>query len=158
MSGRLRAVLGVALMSALLILYFVFIGIRAFALLGSASLIAIVMGAAMLILPLIGLWALVRELQFGRGATRLVDRLSSEELLPEESVDVSPTGRPDREQAEEAFPRYRAAAEAHPESWQAWARLGIVYDACGDRKRARAAMRQAVACERASRVTQSTFD
>jgi Flp pilus assembly protein TadD len=53
-----------------------------------------------------------------------------------------------REDADAAFPRYRAEAEADPESWQAWMRLGIVYDACGDRRRARGAIRQAISLER----------
>lgn len=136
-------------MSALLVLYFVFIGVRAFALLGSGSAIAIAMGAALVVLPLLGVWALWRELRFGQQATRLVDRLAADGGLPDEQVDVSATGKPDREQARAAFPRYQAEVEADPGSWRAWARLGIVYDACGDRKRARAAIREAVTRARA---------
>lgn len=146
--ARTRAVAGVILISALLVLYFVFIGIRAVALLGSGSAIPVLMGVAMLVLPIIGVWALVRELQFGRHSTRLADRLAEAGRMPEEEVDVSPTGRPDREQADAAFPRYRAEAEAAPDSWEAWMRLGVVYDACGDRKRARGAIRQAIRLER----------
>lgn len=148
MNARVRAILGVVTMSALLTLYFVFVGIRAFALLRSDSVIAIVMGVAMLVLPLIGVWALVRELQFGRQATRLADRLEAEGLMPNEPVEVTPSGRPDRAQADAAFPRCRAETEADPESWQAWMRLGIVYDACGDRKRARRAIREAILVNR----------
>ncbi|WP_241489380.1 tetratricopeptide repeat protein [Leucobacter celer] len=148
MSPRLRAIIGVAIMSALLVLYFVFAGIRAFALLASAQPVPVIMGAAMLILPLIGVWALLRELQFGRSATRLADRLAAEGLLPDEPVATHPSGRPMREDADAAFPRYRDETEADPESWRAWMRLGIVYDACGDRKRARAAIRQAISRER----------
>ncbi|QIM16937.1 hypothetical protein G7067_11850 [Leucobacter insecticola] len=147
-SARIRAIAGVILISALLVLYFVFAGIRAIALLASGELIPVVMGAAMLVLPLLGLWALLRELMFGRSATRLADRLEAEGRMPEDEVDVSPTGRPDREQADAAFPRYQAEAEADPEAWQSWMRLGIVYDACGDRKRARWAIRQAIRLER----------
>lgn len=147
-SARTRAIAGVVLISALLVLYFVFAGIRAVALLSSGSVIPVLMGVAMLVLPLLGAWALLRELWFGKEATRLADRLADAGRMPEEEVDVSPTGRPDREQAEAAFPKYRAEAEAEPESWQAWMRLGIVYDACGDRKRARGAIRQAIRLER----------
>jgi cytochrome c-type biogenesis protein CcmH/NrfG len=138
-SARARSVLGVAIMSALLVLYFVFAGIRAVALLASREPIPVIMGAAMLILPLLGVWALVRELQFGRSATRLADRLAAEGRMPEEPVATHPSGRPVREDAD---------AEADPESWQAWMRLGIVYDACGDRRRARGAIRQAISLER----------
>lgn len=146
--ARTRSIAGVILISALLVLYFVFVGIRAFALLGSGAVIPILMGIAMLVLPIIGIWALVREIQFGRHSTRLADQLADAGLMPDDEVDVSPTGRPDREQADAAFPRYRAEAESNPESWEAWMRLGIVYDACGDRKRARGAIRQAIRLER----------
>ncbi|WP_239684039.1 hypothetical protein [Leucobacter musarum] len=148
MSGRTRAIIGVTIMSAVLVLYFVFVGIRAIALLGSGEVVAIVMGAAMLVLPLIGAWALLREIRFGSSATRLADRLQAEGALPEEPVATHPSGRPDRADADAAFPRYRDAVEAAPESWRDWMRLGIVYDACGDRKRARGAIRQAIALER----------
>lgn len=148
MSGRTRAILGVTIMSAVLVLYFVFVGIRAIALLGSGDAIAILMGVAMLVLPLIGAWALLREIRFGSQATRLADRLEVEGALPEEPVATHPSGRPDRADADAAFPRYRDAVEAAPESWRDWMRLGIVYDACGDRKRARGAIRQAIALER----------
>lgn len=148
MNARTRAIIGVVTMSVLLALYFVYVGIRAFALLRSGSAIAVTMGAAMLVLPLIGVWALLRELQFGRQSTVLADRLAAEGLMPNEPVEVLPSGRPDRIQADAAFPRYRAEAEADPESWQAWMRLGIVYDACGDRKRARRAIREAISLYR----------
>ena len=145
-------------MSAALLLYFVFAGVRAVALLASGSAIAVTMGVAMLILPLIGAWALLRELAFGYRATRLADRLEAEGLLPDEPVSVLPSGRPQREDAEAAFPRYKAEAEAAPDAWQSWMRLGIVYDAAGDRKRARAAIRQAISLERAEARGGSTGD
>ena len=148
MSARIRSIIGVVVMSVLLVLYFGFAGVRAFALLATGTPLAIAMGIALLVLPLIGVWALVRELMFGARATRLVDRLATEGRLPEEDVDVSPSGRPDRDQADAAFPKYQAEVEADPESWQNWMRLGLVYDACGDRRRARAAIRSAIAKSR----------
>lgn len=144
MSARTRALIGVVTMSVLLVLYFVFAGVRAIALLSSTEPIAIAMGVALIVLPLIGAWALVREIMFGYRATKLTDVLAESEQLPEELVSETPSGRPVREEADAAFPRYREAAEASPESWEAWMRLGIVYDAAGDRKRARSAIRQAI--------------
>ncbi len=148
MSARTRAIIGVVVMSALLALYFVFAGMRAVALLASGTPVAVAMGAALIILPLIGAWALWRELVFGWRSTSLVDRLEAEGLLPDDLGEVGPTGKADRAAADLAFPRYRAEAEAAPESWRAWMRLGIVYDACGDRKRARGAIRQAISANR----------
>ena len=69
MTARTRAIVGVAIMSALLALYFVFAGVRAFALLASGTPVAVAMGAALLVLPLLGAWALARELLFGLRST-----------------------------------------------------------------------------------------
>lgn len=148
MNARVRAIFGVALMAAVLVLYFVLVGVRAVALLQSDDGVAIAMGVALIVLPLIGFWALGRELVFGFTATRLTDELAAENLLPEELVGRTPSGRPLRDEADEAFPVYRAAAEREPNSWREWMRLGLVYDAAGDRKRARGAIRQAIALKR----------
>lgn len=147
MSTRTRALIGVVIMSVLLVLYFVFAGVRAVALLASGTPVAIIMGVALIVLPLIGAWALVRELLFGLRSTALVDRLESEGLLPDDLV-AGPNGKPDREAADAVFARYREAAEADPQNWRSWARLGIVYNACGDRTRARRAIRSAIVIHR----------
>lgn len=148
---RLRAILGVAIMSVLLVLYFVLVGIRAIALLGSGTAIAIAMGAALLFFPLLGAWALTRELLFGLRATRLTDSLAHDGLLPDDLGEPA-DGTVSRESACAAFPRYRAETEADPENWRTWMRLGLVYDASGDRQKARAAIREAIAREREFRA------
>lgn len=152
MTARTRAIVGVAIMSALLALYFVFAGVRAFALLASGTPVAVAMGAALLVLPLLGVWALARELLFGLRSTRLVDRLEAESLLPDDLGEAGPTGKAERDAADEAFGRYRSETEARPDDWRSWMRLAIVYDAAGDRKRAREAARRAISLERAREV------
>lgn len=158
MRPRLRAIIGVAIMSVLLVLYFGFAGVRAFALLGSSEPIAVVMGVALLILPIIGFWALLRELAFGFRSTQLVDVLSGSGELPEELVETQTSGLPLREAADGAFSRYREAAEHDATNWRAWMRLGLVYDAAGDRKRARSAIRQAISLNRNEIRTISSQD
>ncbi|WP_042542426.1 tetratricopeptide repeat protein [Leucobacter komagatae] len=148
MSPRIRAVAGVAFMSVLLVLYFVFAGVRAVALLQSAEPIAIAMGVALLVLPLLGAWALVREIMFGFTSTKLVDALSEEGALPEELTDPEVTRGTVRDIADAAFPRYKEAAEADAADWRSYMRLGLVYDAAGDRKRARSAIRHAISLNR----------
>lgn len=148
MNARAKAITGVVIISALLVLYFVFAGVRAVALLVSGTPVAVAMGVALIVLPLIGVWALGRELLFGLRSTSLVDRLAAEDLLPDDLGEATATGRADREAADAVFDRYREAAEAAPEDWRVWARLGIVYDACGDRRRGRAAMREAISRKR----------
>lgn len=148
MSRRTSAIIGVVVMSVLLALYFVFAVMRAVALLASGTPIAVLMGVALIVLPLIGFWALGRELLFGWQSTALIDRLDAADQLPDDLGEAGPTGKPDRDIADQAFARYRGEAELNPENWQAWARLGVVYDACGDRRRAREAMRTAISLER----------
>ena len=45
-------------------------------------------------------------------------------------------------------PPYAEAAEASPDDWRAWLRLGLAYDMAGDRRRARAAVRRAITLSR----------
>jgi Flp pilus assembly protein TadD len=56
-----------------------------------------------------------------------------------------------RGDADAVFPAYRADAEEHPDDWRAWYRLGLAYDAAGDRRRAREAVRTAIRLETADR-------
>lgn len=146
---RRRAIIAVTVMSAALLMYFVVVGVRAVALLLSGTALAVTMGAALLVLPLLGVWALWRELSFGARATRLVDELAAADLLPDDLGEGTSSGRPRRDLAGAVFAKYRDEAELAPDDWQAWARLGIVYDACGDRVRARQAMRKAIMLARA---------
>jgi tetratricopeptide (TPR) repeat protein len=148
MRGRTRA--AALIMSALLLLYLVFAIWYAVVLLRVGDPVATGMGVALLVLPLIGLWALGAELLFAVRAERLARRLETEGGMPDEQLPVAPSGRVDREAADAAFPTYRAAVEAAPEDWRAWFRLALAYDAAGDRRRARWATRQAIRFARAA--------
>lgn len=143
----MTARIGVAVMAALLVLYLALVAQRAWLLLTSGEPVAIAMGVALLVLPVLAAWALARELWFGIRAQTLGRRLETEGGLPDEAVAVRPSGRVLRSEADALFPAYRADAEAHPEDWRAWFRLGLAYDAAGDRRRARAAVRQAIRLE-----------
>ncbi|MFE7846418.1 hypothetical protein ACFUTX_14635 [Microbacterium sp. NPDC057407] len=143
----MSARIGVAVMAVLLAVYIVLVGQRAWLLLTSGDTVGVLMGAALLVLPLLALWALGRELWFGVRAERLGRRLEAEGGLPTEQVAVRPSGRVERSEADALFPAYRADAEAHPDDWRSWYRLGLVYDAAGDRRRAREAVRRAIRLE-----------
>jgi cytochrome c-type biogenesis protein CcmH/NrfG len=143
----MSARIGVAVMAVLLALYIALVAQRAWLLLTSGQPVAIAMGAALIVLPILAAWALGRELWFGARAQRLGRRLETEGGLPDESVAVRPSGRVLREDADAVFPAYRADVEARPDDWRAWYRLGLAYDAAGDRRRARSAVRQAIRLE-----------
>lgn len=137
-------------MAALLVLYLVFVGGYALLLINSESGIAKALGVALAILPLVGAWALVSDLVFVTRGERLLKRLGREGGLPVDDLPRRPSGRPVPEAADAEFPRYRAEVEESPESWRAWLRLGLAYDASGDRRRARWATRKAIALERSA--------
>ncbi len=136
--------IGVAVMAVLLVMYLVLVGDRAVKFLLTGQPIAVAIGVALVILPIIGAWALIRELLFGMRAEKLGRILESENALPADELPVRPSGRPDRDAADALFPGYRAAAEAAPTDWRAWYRLGLAYDGAGDRRRARQAIREAI--------------
>ncbi|MFK4835357.1 tetratricopeptide repeat protein [Microbacterium sp. ZW T2_14] len=147
----MTARIGVVVMAALLALYIVLVGQRAWLLVVSGDPVGIAMGVALVVLPVIAAWALGRELWFGVRAQQLGRRLEAEGGLPADEVTVRPSGRVMREDGDAVFPAYRADAEAHPDDWRAWYRLGLAYDAAGDRRRAREAVRKAIRLEPSDR-------
>jgi hypothetical protein len=143
----MSARIGVAVMAVLLLVYIVLVGQRAWLLLVSGDPVGIAMGVALIVLPVVAVWVLGRELWFGVRAEQIARRLEGEGGLPDESVAVRPSGRVMREDGDAVFPTYKAEVEGAPESWRAWYRLALAYDAAGDRKRARAAVRTAISLE-----------
>lgn len=135
-------------MAVLLGLYIVFVVQYAIILLTTDEPIAKAMGVALLVLPLIGAWVLIAELLFVARGERLVKLLGEEGGLPVDTLPRLPSGRIDPAAADLEFPKYQAEVEADPGSWQAWLRLGLAYDASGDRGRARWATRKAIALQR----------
>lgn len=145
----MRTKVAVAVMAALLVVYLVFAVRYGALLIGVGEPVAIGLGVALLVLPLLGLWGLVVEVLFALRAERLGVRLAEEGALPTEELPLLPSGRIERDAAAEVFPTYQAAVEAAPEDWRAWYRLGLAYDAAGDRRRARWATRQSIRLSRA---------
>lgn len=136
--------IGVVVMTVLLALYLVFAIRYGLLLIGVGTPVAVAIGVALLVFPVIAGGALVAEFVFTVRADRLGRTLEAEGGMPDEQLPVLPSGRIDRAAADAVFPRYQAEAEADPENWRAWYRLGLAYDASGDRRRARWAMRQAI--------------
>ncbi|GAA1805838.1 hypothetical protein [Nesterenkonia flava] len=116
------------------------------------DLTARLLGLGTLVLVLLGVWFLYHAIAFGLRTERLGRILDAEGSLPEDTVERSPGGRPNREQADAQFERYKAETEASPEDWRSWFRLAYAYDVAGDRARARKTMAKAIAMERASRA------
>lgn len=140
MSGRIYAVA----ISVLLVAYLFMAGARGVDLIRVGGAVPVALGAAILALPLIGAWIVMREWQFGRRTQALAVELEAVGGLPEDDLPRRPSGRVVRTAADARFEERRVEVEAAPEDWAAWFRLSTAYDDAGDRKRARAAMRKAI--------------
>lgn len=140
--------IGAVVMAALLALYLVFAIYYAAVLFGTGEPVAVAIGVGLIVLALLGAGFIAAEIVFGIRAERLARRLEQDGELPAEQLPHAPSGRVERTSADALFPRYRAAVEAAPEDWRAWFRLALVYDAAGDRRRARWATRTAIRLER----------
>lgn len=148
----LRSRAAAIVMAALLVGYLAFAVWYAVVLVAVGEPAAIGLGLALLVLPLVGAWALALELVFAVRADRLAARLEAEDGMPDDRLPTLPSGRIDPAAADGVFPRYRSAVEAAPEDWRGWFRLALAYDASGDRRRARWATREAIRRSRPSRA------
>ena len=108
----MTARIGAIVMAALLGLYLVFVFQYALLLIGSQNGIAKALGIALLVLPIVGAWALVSEIVFVVRGQRLVRRLGEQGGLPVDDLPRLPSGRIDPQAADLEFPRYRAEVEA----------------------------------------------
>lgn len=139
----MKTKIAVGLLSALTLLFAGLALWSAVAFIVADNWIANILGICVVAIVVFGVWALIRELRFGLNTERLARILDAEGLLPQDDL-PRVRGRIDREAADEAFETYRNETQADPDNWRSWYRLGLAYDAAGDRKRARAALRDAI--------------
>jgi cytochrome c-type biogenesis protein CcmH/NrfG len=148
MTGTSRGVriqLTIAFMCAALVVYVVLLGRAAVLMISSGRGVGIALGGALLILPAIGLWAMVATLRAGLAHQKLA-RLAAQDGM---ELDVSalprrPSGRIERDAADALFDTVRTELDRDPHDWHRWYRLARAYDYAGDRSRAREAMKKAV--------------
>lgn len=134
----------IAVLVVVLAFYAVMIGWKGVELFGSGSAVGVLLGVALVILPVVAAYLVWREIDFGRRSARLAAVLDDEGGLPVDDLPRRPSGRVDRAAAEGLFEKMRVEAEADPDNWRVWYRLALAYDAAGDRTRARAAVRHAL--------------
>jgi cytochrome c-type biogenesis protein CcmH/NrfG len=140
-----RIQLVIAFMCMAMLAYFVMLGRIAFAMIGSGRAAAVGLGLALLIMPFIGLWAMIATLRAGFAHQKLA-RLIAEDGM---ELDVSAlprraSGRVERNAADALFDTVRTELEDDPDNWRRWYRLARAYDYAGDRRRAREAMKTAL--------------
>lgn len=145
MNRVLRIQLVIAFLCAAMVVYFVLLGRTALTFMASGDPVAIGLGAALIVLPLVGAWVMVSTLRAGFAHQKLARLIHDEGM----ELDVSelgrrPSGRIRRDEADALFETVRAELESDPDNWRRWYRLARAYDYAGDRGRARETMGKAV--------------
>jgi len=125
----MRARVVAFILVAVLAFYFIVIGQRALLMLQDGRIAMVLLGVGVLILPIIGTWAVWRELRIGFGSEELAKRLSAEGAMPQSSL---------------SFEECKSDVEANPQDWRAWYRLAVAYGEAGDTRHGRQALRRAM--------------
>lgn len=134
-----------------LIVYFVLIGRTGIQLIATGTVTGIGLGIGVVLLPLIGVWVVYATLRAGLEHQMLARAIAEEGgELDVSELPHRASGRMERDAADELFARVRSEWEADPGDWRNTYRVARAYDYAGDRKRARAMMKQAVAQYRGS--------
>ena len=140
------------LLAAAVAAYLVLAGVRGWALLTSGQATGVLLGLAVFALPVVGAWVVWREIAFGYAMQQMGAELAEEGDLPVDDFARTASGRIVPEDAQRFLDAERARVEQYPEDWRSWYRLGLAQDAARDRRRARAAMREARRLRDASRT------
>jgi cytochrome c-type biogenesis protein CcmH/NrfG len=140
---RYGGLVGAVLVTALLALYVGLVVVRAVQLIGTGKGIGVGLGVALLVLPLLVIALVAREWWLAVDVRSMADALDAQGGLPVDDLPRSPGGRIDRDAARERFAAARQEVEATPGDWRTWYHLAFAYDAAGDRRAARGALRTA---------------
>lgn len=130
-------------MAALTALYAFLLFGRGVVLIQDGTPIAVAMGVAILVFPLLAIWVLFAEIRFGVQLAKL-GKLFSQSGIAEPSYQLLPSGRADRESGEQVFQEIANSVNEDEENYLLWYLLADSYDKLGDRKRARKAARTAI--------------
>jgi hypothetical protein len=141
----LRIQLLIAFMCVAMLVYFVLLGRLAIAMIASGRGAAVGLGLALLLMPVIGLWAMIATLRAGFAHQKLARLIAEDGMeLDTSTLPRRPSGRIERDAADALFATVRTEVEADPDDWRRWYRLARAYDHAGDRRRAREAMKTAL--------------
>lgn len=150
----MKTKLAIAFISIALVFYLVLMGRQALLLIGNGTGVAIAFGVALLVLPLLGAYVGYTTLRAGFQHARLAKLIAADGLeLDTSGLPRRPSGRFERDAADQFFVAIRAEVEDAPNDWRSWYRVARAYDIAGDRKRAREAMGRAVELEKSERST-----
>lgn len=150
MNKATKVVAIIAVMVLILGFYFFLLGQRGVTLIQNGGVASIALGIGVILLPIVGLWIVWATLKAGFDHQRLASRIREEGLeLDVDDLPRRPSGRIERDAADELFQQIKTEWEEDPDNWRNSYRLARAYDYAGDRGRARETMKRAVALERA---------
>ncbi|MDR6911289.1 putative integral membrane protein [Rhodococcus fascians] len=150
MNKATKVVAIIAVMVLILGFYFFLLGQRGVTLIQNGGVASTALGIGVILLPIVGLWIVWATLKAGFDHQRLASRIREEGLeLDVDDLPRRPSGRIERDAADELFQQVKAEWEKDPDNWRNSYRLARAYDYAGDRGRARETMKRAVALERA---------
>ncbi|MCV7197021.1 hypothetical protein [Mycobacterium angelicum] len=145
MTATVRVQLLIAFMCVAMLAYFVMLGRLAVAMIASDRPAAVGLGLAVLIMPMLGLWAMISTLRAGFAHQKLARLIAQDGMeLDTTALPRRASGRIERDAADALFDTVRTELEDDPDNWRRWYRLARAYDYAGDRRRAREAMKAAV--------------
>ena len=135
--------LWLAVMVAITLLYAFLLFERGVVLLQDGQPVAVIMGAAILVFPLLALATIFFEIRFGLRLAKL-EKLFLASGMESPGYELRPSGRAEPESGKRIFEQLKAALEKDEQNFLLWYLLADAYDKLGDRKRARQAARQAI--------------
>lgn len=133
---------------AVLGVYLVLVGWRGVVLVvdgvSTGDAVGLVLGLSVLVFPVVGAGLVWREVRFGMDTQALAAHLAAQDALPVDDLPRRASGRVEKQAALDAFGASHQAAHENPADPATWYRLGLAYNDLGDRRQARASIREAI--------------
>ena len=140
-----------AVIVAITLLYAFLLFERGIVLIQDGQPIAIAMGLAILIFPVLAVATIFYELRFGMRLAHLEKLLLASDISAPE-YNLLPSGRAEKESGQQVFAELKQRLEKDETNYLTWYLLADCYDKLGDRKRARAAARKAISIAKQSKA------
>ncbi|HEY1440732.1 MAG TPA: hypothetical protein VGF65_07820, partial [Mycobacterium sp.] len=116
MSKTLRTQLLIAFLCAAMLVYLILLGRLAVAMITTARPAAVGLGLALLIMPVIGLWAMIATLRAGFAHQKLARLIAKDGMeLDTSTLPRRPSGRIERDAADALFATVRTEVEGDPD-------------------------------------------
>lgn len=135
--------LWLAVMVAITLLYAFLLFERGVVLLQDGQPVAVIMGVAILVFPMLALATIFFEIRFGLRLAKL-EKLFLASGMESPGYELRPSGRVEPESGKRIFEQLKSDLEKDEQNFLLWYLLADSYDKLGDRKRARQAARQAI--------------